>query len=83
MEKKRGENKMSKKVVECPRVVLGDVSSLLKDLEKHFNEIDEMNTIDSIEKEWLDEIRELQPQLSIITNNYGLVEGGRNDENSK
>jgi hypothetical protein len=74
---------MSKKVVEHPRVVLGDVSSLLKDLEKHFNEIDEMNTIDSIEKEWLDEIRELQPQLEIITDNYGLVEGGRNDENSK
>jgi len=68
---------MSKKVVEFPRVVLGDVSSLLKDLEKHFNEIDELNTIDSIEKEWLDEIRELQPQLEIITDHYGLVENGR------
>ena len=74
---------MSKKVVEFPRVVLGDVWSLLKDLEQYFNEIDELNTIDSIEKEWLDEIKKLRPQLEIISDHYGLVEGGRNDENSK
>ena len=68
---------MSKKVVEHPRVVLSDVWNLLSDLEKHFNEIDELNTIDSIEKEWLDEIKTLRPQLEIITDNYGLVENGR------
>ena len=51
------------KEVKIPRVVLYDVWSVLVDIKKHFNELDEQFEIEGIEKEWLDEIKTLEPQL--------------------
>lgn len=51
------------KEVKIPRVVLYDVWSVLVDIKQHFNELDEQFEIEGIEKEWLDEIKTLEPQL--------------------